>query len=212
MTEPVPTASPLSGLLRKAALALGGLAFGALTTVFVQPVLASKIVPAVLEMLDRGDVMALYPSDPSEKEQRFTVYSLSFFGDLHGVFVSAEAAPDGSFQTFHLNGQVRNGLKYFTFIPSDKNENGGGAFLGSKDEGKPNSRDYVGLMYGVDKWKRDKSCTLHRFAAVIGPKSDVENFKKLARDRLKEFAEFEDPSAEKTQIVLAPCRQNDLTG
>jgi hypothetical protein len=211
MMEPATTASPSMGLLKKATLTLGGLAVGILTTVFVQPIFENRIVPAVLDVLDRGEVMALYPSDPSEKEQRFTVYSISILGSLHGIFVSADAASDGSFQTFYLNGQVRNGLKYFTFVPADTSENGGGAFLGSKDEAKPN-KDYVGVMYGVDKWKHDKSCTLHRFAAVIGPKSDIENFKSLSKARLKEFAESEGPVVEKTQIVLAPCRQKDFTG
>ena len=120
MTEPAPSASPFSGMLKKAALTLGGLAVAATTAVFASPILENKIIPAVLEMLDRGEAMILYPSDPSEKEQRFTVYSVPFMGSLHGIFVSAEAAPDGSFQTFYLSGQVRNGLKYFTFIPSER--------------------------------------------------------------------------------------------
>jgi hypothetical protein len=109
-------------MLKKAALALGGLAAGMLVTVVAKPTLESTIVPAVLKMFGQGEALLLYPSDQSEPSQKYTIYRFSFLGGVHGVFVSAKAAPDGSFQTFYVNGQAHNGLTYFTFVPSDEHE------------------------------------------------------------------------------------------
>jgi hypothetical protein len=180
---------------------------GGVVTVVAKPTLETKIVPAVLQALSRGEVMILFPSDPTEASQRFTVYRFPFGEGVHGIFVSATAAKNGSFQTFHLNGQRRNGLFYFTFVPSDTNENGGGAFMGRKNEAKPDDQDYVGVLYGVDKWKNDTACTLHRFDAVIGPVEDVPTFQDLIAARRKDFAASDEPARGHAGLVLAPCLQ-----
>ncbi len=202
----------LREMLKKAALALGGLVLGAVVTVAAKPTLENKIVPAILQVLGRGEAMMLYPSDPTEKPQQFTVYRFPFGEGVHGIFVGTTAGKNGSFQTFHLSGQRRNGLFYFTFVPSNPEDNGGGAFMGRKEETQPDDTAYVGVLYGVDKWKNDTSCTLHRFAAVIGPVIDISTFPNLIAARQKDFAVLDDPARGQAGLVLAPCQQKKELG
>lgn len=63
--------------------------------------------------------MIICPSDPIEAPQHYTVYLFPFGEGVHGIFVSAEAAKNGTYQTFPLSAWWRNGLFYFTFVPSD---------------------------------------------------------------------------------------------
>lgn len=202
----------LQETLKKAALALGGLVLGAVVTVVAKPTLENKIVPAILQALDRGEAMMLYPSDPTEKPQQYTVYRFPLGEGVHGIFVGATAGKKGSFQTFHLSGQRRNGLFYFTFVPSNSDDNGGGAFMGRKEETQPDDTAYVGVLYGVDKWKNDTSCTLHRFTAVIGPVGDISTFPNLIAMRQRDFASLDEPARGQAGLVLAPCQQKKEIG
>lgn len=44
--------------------------------------------------------MIICPSDPIEAPQHYTVYPFPFGEGVHGIFVSAEAAKNGTYQTF----------------------------------------------------------------------------------------------------------------
>ncbi len=161
-------------------------------------------------MTGGGRALVLYPSDPAEKPQHFTIFQFPFGEGVNGVFVSTVSGRNGSFQTFHLKGERRDGLLYFTFVPSDRADSGGGTFIGRKEETQPDENAYVGVVYGVDKWKGDPSCTLHRFTAVIGPAGDVPTFPEMIAKRQKDLARLDDPTREVAGLALPPCRQKTV--